>query len=90
MAGWLLLQVADVLFGLLEVPGWGLRLVLGILILGFPVALIFSWLYEMTPEGLKREADVDRTESITGTTGRKIDRLVTAGLAIVISSGRQQ
>ena len=60
VAGWFLLQVADVLFGLLDVPGWGLRLVLGLLLLGFPLALIFSWVYEMTSDGLKRESEIDR------------------------------
>jgi len=84
IAGWLLLQVADILFGLLNVPVWGLRLVLGLLLLGFPLALIFSWVYEMTPEGLKREHEVDRTLSITPNTGRKIDRLIIVGLIIVV------
>ena len=71
VAGWLLLQMADILFGLLDVPGWGLRLVLGLLLLGFPLALIFSWVYEMTSDGLKRESEIDHGESITPTTGRK-------------------
>jgi TolB-like protein/Tfp pilus assembly protein PilF len=84
VAGWLLLQVADILFGLLDVPGWGLRLVLGLLLLGFPLMLIFSWVYEMTPEGLKRENEVDRTQSITPNTGRKIDRLIIGGLIFVV------
>lgn len=84
VAGWLLLQVADILFGLLDVPGWGLRLVLGLLLLGFPLVLIFSWVYEMTPEGLKRENEVDRTQSVTPNTGRKIDRLIIGGLIFVV------
>jgi len=84
VAGWLLLQVADILFGLLDVPGWGLRLVLGLLLLGFPLVLIFSWVYEMTPEGLKRESQIDRSRSVTPVTGRKIDRLIIAGLVIVV------
>ncbi|MDH3401393.1 MAG: hypothetical protein OEM03_10575, partial [Chromatiales bacterium] len=58
VGGWLTLQVADVLFGALSLPEWSLRMVLGMLILGFPVVLIFAWVYEMTPEGLKRESDV--------------------------------
>ncbi|MDH3841740.1 MAG: hypothetical protein OES35_12565, partial [Chromatiales bacterium] len=82
VAGWLLLQIADVLFGLLDVPGWGLRLVLGILILGFPLALIFSWVYEMTPEGLKRESDIDRSVPVAADTGRKLN-LVIAGLLTI-------
>jgi adenylate cyclase len=84
LAGWLLLQVADILFALLDVPAWGLRLVLGLLLLGFPLVVIFSWVYEMTPEGLKRERKVDRTHSITPNTGRKIDRLIIASLIVVV------
>ena len=74
VGGWLTLQVADVLFGALSLPEWSLRLVLGMLIIGFPVVLIFAWVYEMTPEGLKREKDVDRTRSITGESARTPSR----------------
>ena len=76
VASWLLLQVADVLFGALELPPWSVRLVLGILILGFPLTLIFSWVYELTPEGLKREHEVDRNASITAATARKLNVLI--------------
>ena len=56
VASWILLQVADVLFEALELPSAWDRLVLALVILGFPIALIFSWVFEMTPEGLKRES----------------------------------
>jgi TolB-like protein/Tfp pilus assembly protein PilF len=84
VTGWLLLQVADILFGLLDVPGWSMRLVLGLLLLGLPLVAIFSWVFEMTPEGLKRESQVDRSRSVTPQTGRKIDRLIIAGLITVV------
>jgi len=84
VAGWLLLQVADVLFGLLEVPGWGLRLVLGILMLGFPVALVLSWIYELTPEGVRRESTVPREASVTDETGRKLSLVTTVLLALAV------
>ncbi|UCC15298.1 MAG: adenylyl cyclase, partial [Gammaproteobacteria bacterium] len=60
VASWLILQVGDVLFDALDLPSTWLRLVLALLILGFPLALIFSWVYELTPEGIKREKDIDR------------------------------
>jgi TolB-like protein len=64
-----------------------------VLLLGPPLALLFAWAFEMTPEGLKLEKNVDRSESITPLTGRKIDRLIIAALAIAlvyfISDGRQ-
>ena len=82
--GWVLLQIADILFGLLDVPGWGLRLVLGLLLLGLPLVVIFSWVFEMTPEGLKREKEIDRTHSVTSDTGRKIDRLIIFGLVAIV------
>ena len=59
VASWVLLQVGGLLFEALEVPPWGLKLLLGLLLLGFPLALVFSWIYELTPEGLKREHDID-------------------------------
>lgn len=79
---WLLLQVGDVLFEALEVPGWGIKLVLGLLALGFVPVLVFSWAYEITPEGLKKESEVDRSRSITPATGRKLD-LVTIALVVL-------
>jgi TolB-like protein len=82
VAGWVILQVAQLLFDVLKLPDWTSRLVLGLLMLGFPLALIFSWVYELTPEGLKREHEVDRNQSITNTTARKLD-LVVGGLLVV-------
>jgi TolB-like protein/Tfp pilus assembly protein PilF len=76
VASWVLLQVGDLLFGALGVPAWGIRLLLGLLLLGFPLALIFAWVYELTPEGLKREHDVPPDASITAHTARKLDLTV--------------
>ncbi len=84
VGGWLMLQVADVLFGVLELPEWSLRLVLGILMLGFPLVLVFAWVYEMTPEGLKRESEVDRSQSVTPYTGKKLNGAVIALLAVAL------
>jgi adenylate cyclase len=85
VAAWLTLQVADLLFEALDLPATWLRLVLALLILGFPFALIFSWIFEMTPEGLKREKDVDRTASVTTDTGRKINILIAVLLVLAIA-----
>jgi adenylate cyclase len=86
VAAWLTLQVADLLFDALELPASWLRLVLALLILGFPFAVIFSWVFEMTPEGLKREKDIDRTRSITAETGHKINILIAVLLVLAIAS----
>ena len=81
IASWLILQIADVSVSLLGLPqsvGKTIFLFLG---LGFPLALIFSWVYEMTPEGLKKEKDIDRSQSVTHETGRKINVLIIVMLA---------
>jgi adenylate cyclase len=84
VGGWVLLQVADVLFGLMELPGWTLRLVLAILVLGFPVALVVAWVYEMTPEGLKPAKAVPAEQSITSVTARKLNTVITVTLVVAV------
>ena len=85
VAAWLLLQVADVGMSVLELPAWTGKLIFLLLALGFPLVLIFSWLYELTPDGIKRESLVDRAESITPDTGRRLNLLtsVLAALALL-------
>ena len=70
------MQVADVLLGVIEAPGWVLQSLFIIAILGFPVVVFFSWAYEVTPEGIKHESEIDRSQSITHITGRKLDRAI--------------
>lgn len=86
VASWLIIQVGDVLFDTFELPSSWLRLVVAVLILGFPIALILSWVYEMTPEGIKREQDVDRSRSVTHETGRKINTLIVVLLVLAIAT----
>jgi TolB-like protein len=73
VSAWLFLQIADLMFEVLMVPDWTLRFLFGVLTLAFPFVLFLAWAYEMTPEGIKREADVDRSQSITGQTGKKLN-----------------
>src|SRR5210317_691859 len=91
---WILLQLTDVVADILQLPEWAPKLILLILVVGFVPALIFAWAFEMTPEGIKREKDVDRGESITPTTGRKLDRtiivLLVLGMAYFIWESRFQ
>ena len=84
VASWLLLQMTDVLSSLLPVPAWAGSLVFMLLVIGFPIMLIVSWVYEMTPEGLKREKDVDRSQSVTTATARKINILIVVLLVVAI------
>ncbi|MDX1570572.1 MAG: hypothetical protein R3200_08815 [Xanthomonadales bacterium] len=85
VGGWLILQVAEVLLGAMEVPGWGMRLILAILIIGFIPALIFSWVYELTPEGIVRESEIDRERSVTDRTGRRLNLVITGLLAATVA-----
>lgn len=85
VAGWLVLQVADVLAGLLGLPDWTLRFVAFLLLLGFPLALVFSWVYELTPEGIKRESEIDRTQSVTEQTSKKLGVATVALLAAAVT-----
>ncbi len=84
VSSWVLLQFTDVLSSLLTVPPWAGSLVVLLLALGFFPVLIFAWVYEMTPEGIKRESDVDRTQSVTPNTGRKINTVIVVLLIFAI------
>jgi TolB-like protein/Tfp pilus assembly protein PilF len=85
VASWLLIQVATQVFPFFEIPNWAVRLVVIILIIGFPIALILSWAFEITPEGIKRESEVESGKSVTHHTGRKIVAL-TAVLAVIAAA----
>jgi TolB-like protein/Tfp pilus assembly protein PilF len=76
VVGWLLVQVATQVFPFFEIPAWVVRLVVLLLIVGFPIALVLSWAFELTPEGIRREGEVDRSQSITRRTGRKLTALI--------------
>jgi TolB-like protein len=86
VASWLLLQVLDVVGPILRLPEEFGRYLLFLLVIGLVPALIFAWLYEMTPEGVRRESDIDRNHSITPQTGKKLDRMIiiALGLAVVV------
>ena len=84
VAGWILMQVAELLFDVLELPSWALRLVLGLLVLGFVPALMLSWIYELTPEGVKRANEVAPGDSIAAQSNRRINLLIVALLAVAI------
>jgi TolB-like protein len=84
--GWVVVQVTETVSPALKLPEWTLALVIWIGIIAFPFVLFFAWAYEITPEGIKRESEVERPESITHVTGRKLDAalLVLVVVAIVL------
>jgi TolB-like protein/Tfp pilus assembly protein PilF len=85
VSAWLLIQVAETIFPLFGFDDTPARLVVIVLAIGFIPALVFAWLFELTPEGLKQEKDVKRDLSVTRVTGRKLDRAIILVLFIALS-----
>jgi TolB-like protein/Tfp pilus assembly protein PilF len=84
VGAWLLTQVANTLLPPFDVPRWALRALIITLALGFIPAVIFSWIFELTPGGLKREEDVAPGQSITPQTGRGMDRMIIVVLVLAL------
>jgi TolB-like protein/Tfp pilus assembly protein PilF len=82
VASWLLVQAASLVLATFEAPPWAMKMLVIAVALGFPTALVLSWAFEITPEGIKRESEVAPNESITRKTGRKIVA-ITALLAVI-------
>ncbi|MBP7419478.1 MAG: hypothetical protein KA911_12795, partial [Xanthomonadales bacterium] len=85
VVAWLVVQVAGTVLPMFGAPAWLPRSIVVLLAIGFVPALVFSWIYEFTPQGLKRDAEVTPAQSIASTTGRRIDRLIIAGLVAVVA-----
>lgn len=83
-AGWLLLEAGALLVDFAGMPGWVYRFLFAVLIIAFPLALVLSWMYEITPEGIRREYEVERERSITRETGSKLLRLALLSVLLVL------
>ena len=84
VAAWVILQLTDVVGEILELPPWGGKLILLVIVVGFPITLFAAWAFELTPEGIKRESEVDRSQSITPQTGRKLNNFILVMMALAI------
>ena len=84
IAGWLIIQIVTVIEEPLSVPDWVDTVTIIFVGIGFPFALIFAWAFELTPEGLKKSVEVDITESVTSSTGKKLNGLIIAVLSIAL------
>ena len=84
IVAWLLVEVASVLLPTFDAPDWVMKAFSSLVILGFPLALILAWAFELTPEGFKRETAVDPAESITSKTGRKLDFAIIGLLVLAV------
>lgn len=85
VTAWLVLQVAQLGTESFEAPAWVMKLLITLLLAGFPLALIFGWLFDLTPEGLKKEQDVDRSQPAYQSLGRKLNTTVIGILALALA-----
>ncbi len=85
VVAWVLIQVTDSAVPALALPEWVNSLVFYLLLIGLPVVLLFAWAFELTPDGVKRTAEVEAEQSVTSDTGQKINRLLVAALAVAVA-----
>jgi TolB-like protein len=84
VVAWLIAQVADLALDAFNAPDWVMQTILLLLALGLPLAVFFAWAFELTPDGIKKEKDVDRSASITRSGGRKLNALIVAVLIAAV------
>ena len=84
VVGWLTIQVTESLAPRMALPDWVPSLIILLLLVGLPIAIIFAWAFELTPEGIKKSKDVDISQSITHATSRKIDFIIIGALVLII------
>ena len=85
VVGWVLLQAIDFSLDIISAPNWVMQVFLLAAMAGLPVVLIVSWVFELTPEGVKRESEIDRSQSIVTNTGRKMDRTIIVFLVLAVA-----
>lgn len=81
---WVLLQAIDFMLDIISAPNWVMQVFFLAGVAGLPIVLIFAWVFEMTPDGIKRESEIDRSQSVTGSTGRRLDRTIIIFLAFAV------
>ena len=85
VSAWIIAQVASIVLDSINAPDWVMQAILLVLGLGFIIALVISWAYELTPEGLKKDSDVSRDESIANHTAKKLDYITLASVLLVVA-----
>jgi len=84
VVGWLVIQVSSTVLPTFHAPEWVVQTLVVLVLLGFPIALVLAWAFELTPEGIKRTEDVDHSQPTTHRTGRTLDFLIIAVLLVII------
>jgi adenylate cyclase len=82
---WLILEPVHVIFHMLEAPAWANRIVIILMAIGFPAVLLFAWVYEITPEGLKPTVEVPHGQSIRRQTGQRLNRAIIVVMAVALA-----
>ncbi len=85
VGAWLLIQISDILLENMGAPAWILQAIMVVLVIGLFITLFLAWAYELTPEGIKREHEVDRSQSITPQTGKKLNNVILVLMAATIA-----
>ena len=85
VSAWVVLQIVDLVLDNSEAPGWVMDVFMLVVILGFIASLIIAWAYEVTPDGIKRESEVDRDGSITHETGKKMNYITLGAVGVLIA-----
>jgi len=85
VAAWLIIQFSDILLDNMGAPSWVLNAIMLVLAIGFVVTLFAAWAFELTPEGIKRESEVSREQSITGQTGKKLNHAIVVLLVLAVA-----
>jgi TolB-like protein/Flp pilus assembly protein TadD len=84
VAAWLLIQFSDIVLDNMDAPSWVLNAIMLVLAVGFAITVFVAWAFEMTPEGIKKESEVDRSQSITAQTGKKLNSVLIAMLVLAV------
>jgi TolB-like protein/Tfp pilus assembly protein PilF len=84
VVAWVLLQAIDFGLDIISAPNWVMQVFFLAGVVGLPIVLIFAWVFEMTPEGIKLESEIDRNQSVTQSTGNKLDRTIITFLAFAV------
>ena len=84
VVAWIALQAAEILLPTFGAPAWVMRVFASALILGFPVVLVLAWVFEVTPEGIKRTSDIPEGENIRPATSRRLNYLLGGLLGVAV------
>tara|TARA_R110001599_G_scaffold280864_2_gene482391 strand:- start:98828 stop:100678 length:1851 start_codon:yes stop_codon:yes gene_type:complete len=84
IAGWIIIQVTDTVFPRLGLPEWTVTFIIALVGVGFPIALIIAWAFELTPEGVEKSKDITITESVTASTGKKLNVIIISSLSLLV------